>query len=98
MAGACVTAANQNLRANRQLRYAAPAIRTKDEGHWILLPMSSDTFVPYLPGRSHGIGLGGHGTLGGPGESCIRARAISFSIKVSKLDRIPHPRSLGAAE
>jgi hypothetical protein len=40
------------LRANRQLRYAAPAIRTKDEGHGILLPMSSDTFVTYLPGRS----------------------------------------------
>ena len=40
------------MRANRQLRYAAPAIRTKDEGHWILLPMSSDTFVTSLPGRS----------------------------------------------
>ena len=42
------------LRANRQLRYASPAIRTKAAGHGILLPMSPDTFVTYLPGRSHG--------------------------------------------
>lgn len=41
-----------NDATNRQLRYAAPAIRTKEEGHWILLPMSPDTFVTYLPGRS----------------------------------------------
>lgn len=51
MAGSYATAA-KHLRANRQLSYAAPAIRTKDEGHRILLPMSSDTFVTYLPGRS----------------------------------------------
>ena len=44
--------AARSLRANRQLRYASLAIRTKAGGHEILLPMSPDTFVTYLPGRS----------------------------------------------
>ena len=53
MVACYATLVDGTLRANRQLRYAAPAIRTKDEGHRILLPMSPDTFVTYVPGRSH---------------------------------------------
>jgi len=45
----------RSLRANRQLRYASLAIRTKVGGHEILLPMSPDTSVTYLPGRSQNV-------------------------------------------
>lgn len=49
----CMVVSPSMTPRNAADRDAAPAIRTKDEGHWILLPMSSDTFVTYLPSRSH---------------------------------------------
>ena len=53
MGGSCAMGP-EHLRANRQLRYASPAIPAVEliVGRGKVLPMSPDTFVTYLPGRS----------------------------------------------